>query len=97
MFGLKDKTVKDIATILKSNKKIKNATLFGSRAKGDYRDGSDIDISLKADDLKLSELNILKIKIDNLMLPYKVDLIDFSKIKNCQLKEHINRVGKSII
>jgi predicted nucleotidyltransferase len=95
-FGIPSESFKMIISILKKNNKIKEIFLFGSRAKGNYKKGSDIDIAITADSLSLEELNQIRVEINNLALPYKVDVIDFNKISNNDLKEHILRVGKLI-
>ncbi len=87
-----DNALNKITEILKSNYKIKQIFLFGSRAKGTAKPGSDIDISIKGDNLTLSDIFNLSLKIDELDLPYKVDIIDYDKISNVELKEHIDRV-----
>lgn len=87
----------DIAAIvdkIKQNKKIKKIILFGSRAKGTFRKGSDIDIAVINDGLTLEELNQIRVDVEELILPFKIDIIDYNKIKNQDLKEHIERVGK---
>jgi predicted nucleotidyltransferase len=91
-FGLSDEDIDSINDIFK-NYLIEKAVIFGSRAKGNYKDGSDIDIALFGDvDFK----NILEIKVeyDELFIPYKLDVVDYKKIKSKELKEHIDRVGK---
>lgn len=95
-FGISSESFKMIISILKKNNKIKEIYLFGSRAKGNYKKGSDIDIAIVADSFSFEELNQIRVEINDLILPYKVDVIDFNKISNSDLKEHILRVGKLI-
>ena len=95
-YGLKQEYLFRISNIIKSNKKIRRVLIFGSRAKGNYKEGSDIDVCLEADDLSLSELNNIRFNLDELLLPYKIDIIDMNFISNIDLKEHILRVGKEI-
>lgn len=70
--------------------------LFGSRAKGNFKNGSDIDLAIQLKepvDNKLI-LNQLKDQLENeLPLPYFFDLVDYDEITNPELLEHINRVG----
>jgi predicted nucleotidyltransferase len=94
LYGLRADIIEKIVQTIKKNLKIQKIILFGSRAKETYKKGSDIDISIVAEDLSLKELNQLKVMLDDLMLPYKIDLLDFARISNNELKEHINRVGK---
>lgn len=72
---------------------IESAVLYGSRAKGTYRNGSDIDITLHGSSLDLSALMKIEHALDDLCLPYKIDLSIFHKIENPDLIEHITRVG----
>ena len=95
-FGLKQGYLFKISDVIKSNKKIRRVLIFGSRAKGNYKEGSDIDICLEADDLSVSELNNIRFKLDELLLPYKIDIIDMNYITNDELKEHVLRVGREI-
>ena len=92
-YGLLESDIKNIISILRKNGRINEIILFGSRAKGTFNNGSDIDIALKGDDLKLTDIINSSLEIDNLLLPNKFDLIIFSRIKEQALIEHINRVG----
>lgn len=96
LYGLRSDMIEKIVRTIKKNLKIQQIILFGSRAKETYKKGSDIDISIVSEGLTLKELNHIKVMLDDLMLPYKIDLIDFSRITNDALKEHINRVGKKL-
>ena len=68
--------------------------MYGSRAKGNYTAGSDIDITLKGEELDLEQLNKINIDLDDLLLPYTFDLSILHQIANPDLIEHIERVGK---
>ncbi len=91
-FGLKEETIKAISDVFAQYPQIKKAVVFGSRAKGNYRDGSDIDICLFGD-IELSLLHRIEESLDELYLPYTVDLVVYNRIQNQDLKEHIDRVG----
>ena len=92
-YGLQKTDINNVVAILQANKKITKIVLFGSRAKGNFNKGSDVDIALIGDNLVLNDILDLSLKIDNLFLPYKFDLIIFDRIKEKALVEHINRVG----
>jgi predicted nucleotidyltransferase len=92
-FGLKENTISDIQTIFSSIPEIEEAILFGSRAKGTFKKGSDIDLALKGNSLNLSLLNQILLKLDELFLPYKFDISIYSQISNLDLLNHIQRVG----
>jgi len=91
--GLPQKTIQSLIEVFAKHPKIDEVILYGSRAKGNYREGSDIDLTLKG--LKLNLANLLKIEneIDDLLLPYKVDLSIYHKLENPDFIEHIDRVG----
>lgn len=92
-FGLPDEVIPKLIGILSSNPKVGQKTLYGSRAKGNWRRGSDIDLCLAADGLLLSELAELEMRIDDLLLPWKVDITVRQQIDNADLIDHIERVG----
>ena len=94
--GLSVADLENVLSVLKKNTKIKQVILFGSRAKGNFRQGSDVDIALKGEGLKLKDILEASIEIDELLLPYKFDLIIFDRIKEISLIEHIERVGKTL-
>ncbi|WP_319559813.1 nucleotidyltransferase domain-containing protein [Marispirochaeta sp.] len=94
--GLQDAEVKRILAVFRRNPKIREILLFGSRAKGNYQKGSDIDIALSADGLGIGELLQIKSQLDDLMLPYKIDVVVYEDIQNRNLREHIDRVGFSM-
>lgn len=92
-YGLKERDVESIVSILKSNPGIDKAFLFGSRAKGNNDPGSDIDIAIKGPNLKLNDILEASMKFEDLLLPYKLDLIIYDRINDEELKNHIDRVG----
>ncbi|WP_373056708.1 nucleotidyltransferase domain-containing protein [Zunongwangia sp. H14] len=94
-FGLKEHVLLKLRKVFRSFPGIKEALIYGSRALGTYREGSDIDITLKAD-LSFEELIQVERKLDDLMLPYTIDLSIYQKLSNPDLIDHINRVGKQI-
>ncbi len=90
-----DETEK-LKAIFSGEPSIAEVILYGSRAKGTYRPGSDIDLTLKGEGLTTSFLMSLSVKIDDLLLPYEVDLSIYEHIENRDLIDHINRVGKVV-
>lgn len=94
-FGLKDGVLLKLREVFSSFPKIHEVVIYGSRALGTYREGSDIDLSLKGD---LSSENLIQIekRIDDLMLPYIVDISIYHRLTNKNFLDHINRVGKTL-
>lgn len=93
MYGLKDIHIKKLQSVFAKYKAIDKAILYGSRAKGNYRIGSDIDLSLVGLSLDFETLLSIENEIDDLLLPYKIDLSLLHTIDNIDLIDHINRVG----
>lgn len=83
--------------IIQKSPNIQDAILFGSRAKGTFSPGSDIDIALKGKDIVLNDVLDLKTALEELNLPYKFDLVIYDRITEEALKEHITRVGISLL
>ena len=92
-YGVKGKEIEGLRNIFSSNSHVEKAILFGSRAKGNYKPFSDIDITLEGDKLTHKDLMQLCSAIDDLLMPYELDLSLKKDIKNTALLEHINRVG----
>lgn len=92
-YGLKEKEIEGLRNIFSSNIHVEKAILFGSRAKGNYKPFSDIDITLEGDKLTHKDLMQLFSAIDDLLMPYELDMSLKKDIKNTALLEHINRVG----
>ncbi len=72
---------------------ITNVFLYGSRAKGNYHAGSDIDLTVMDTNITSAELLKIDNDLDDLLLPYKIDLSLFHNIVNSDLVNHIMRVG----
>jgi predicted nucleotidyltransferase len=85
--------INQIISILKQNKKVIKVILFGSRAKGTAKTGSDIDLALVGEEITFRDLCQLGVKLETLDLPNKIDLVDYNSITNLELKSHIDRVG----
>lgn len=94
--GLSDKTIGAISGVLAAHPEVERAVLYGSRAKGNYRTGSDIDLTLVGDELTQRVLSQLIWELDDLLLPYKIDLSLLSQLRHPPLLEHIQRVGVPI-
>lgn len=92
-YGLSDTEIEKLKAVFALHPCIDKAVLYGSRAKGNYKPGSDIDLALYGG-LHLTELNTTAMEIDDLLLPYKTDVSIAEQIDNAALLQHINRVGK---
>lgn len=92
-YGLKDNIVESIVQVFSSHEEVNKVVLYGSRAKGNYKEGSDIDLTLIGNNLNLKDLNRISLELDDLLLPYTFDISLFHQISNSELIDHINRVG----
>ena len=91
--GLSSQTLSRLCKTLTACDAVTSVVLYGSRAKGTFRNGSDIDLTLIGTQLIDDDLRALMMAIDDLLLPYKVDLSIYSHIDNDALRKHIERVG----
>lgn len=94
MFGLSNAVVNDICNVFKDYSNITEVLIFGSRAKGNYRTGSDIDLVAKGDSITFNQLVDINLKIEDLGLLYKVDVLSYEEKKGTPIGEHIDRVAK---
>ena len=93
MFGLSAETISKIQTVFKNFTEIEKAIIYGSRAKGNFRKGSDIDLTLVGEQLDLSILHKIENELDDLLLPYKIDLSILKQIQNPMLVQQIESIG----
>lgn len=91
--GLSASTVGAIRDVLARYPAVDQAVLYGSRAKGNFKTGSDIDLSLFGKSLTTEMLFSIGDALDELLLPYSIDLSIFADIDHAPLREHIERVG----
>lgn len=93
MYGLSDTVITDICRVLSKHSNISKVFIFGSRAKGNYSEHSDIDLAVVGDNISFNQLMDINIQIEDLGLLYKVDIIDYNKNIGTPIGEHIDRVG----
>ncbi|MCA9979991.1 MAG: nucleotidyltransferase domain-containing protein [Anaerolineales bacterium] len=92
-FGLKQNTISQIQTALAHYPQVEKAILYGSRARGNYKTGSDIDLTLQGENLTRAVLFRIMDEIDDLLLPYTFDLSLWQDITDEDVLSHIDRVG----
>ena len=92
-FGLEVPVIENIISVLEQYPKVDKAFVFGSRAKGNYRPDSDIDLAIKGYEITTDDIIAISVDIETIGVTYKFDLIDYNSIKESALKEHIDRVG----
>jgi len=93
MYGLTAIEIENIQSIFSTFEEVSEVIIYGPRAKGYYRNNSDIDLTIKGDNLDLSSMYRMEEKLDDLMLPYKLNLSLVDKIENKDLHAHIQKRG----
>ena len=97
-FGLSPSDLHQIVAIIKKYPEIEQAIIFGSRAKGNYKKGSDVDIALKGSKISADTVsNVSYLLNEETLLPYYFDVLHLEQISNPDLIEHIKRVGKALL
>ena len=92
-YGLTDIELNKLHNVFSGYEVIEKVVLYGSRAKGNFKPFSDVDITLVGDDLTHNQRNRLSMDIDNLLLPYQFDVSVFFMLHNSDLIDHIQRAG----
>ena len=92
-YGLSERTLQKIRDVFSHYPEVEKAILYGSRATGGYRNGSDIDLTLCGAALTHSILSQIDTELDDLLLPYTIDLSIFHQINNPTMIEQIQRIG----
>lgn len=93
-FGLTDSEQELIRAVLRQHADVTEARIFGSRAKGNFQPGSDVDIALWGN-ISAATVAAIAGELDELSLPYTFDLQAYDAIRHKPLREHIDRVGRS--
>jgi len=94
--GLTSIEMERLESVFGMDSTVSEVILYGSRAKGTHRPSLDIDMTLEGNALDTKRLMVLSEKIDDLLLPYEVDLSIFEHIDNPELVDHIQRIGKVV-
>ena len=92
-YGLSAGVIEQIKSVFSRWPGVERVILYGSRAKGAYRDGSDLDLTVIGDTVMQSDILKIADELDDLLLPYKIDLSLMRQIEDKALIEHIKRVG----
>jgi hypothetical protein len=93
-FGLSGKITAYILGVLEKHTAVEQALIFGSRAKGNFKTGSDIDLALSGKSLTTEDALRIQGELEDIPIPHKVDILILSKITNPDLRDHIHRVGQ---
>ena len=94
-FGLTERDTEVIIETLATFEEIEEAVIFGSRAMGHAKRGSDVDLALKGKRLDRTTVTHVKFVLDEeLPLPYFFDVVHYDSLTNPALKAHIDDKGK---
>ncbi len=93
LYGLKPNIIEAIKSVFSKYTEIEKVILYGSRAKGNYTNGSDIDLTCFGNELTISLIHKIENDIDDLLLAYSFDISILENITNDNLLDHIKRVG----
>lgn len=95
-YGIPDRVWARMGEVFARAPSVERVILYGSRAKGNYREGSDIDLTLEGPSATYQDLLTISVQLDDLDLPWMIDLSLLHRISNDTLREHIARVGKVV-
>ena len=93
-FGLSDTVIQELHDVFRRYANIEKVLIFGSRSKGNYRTGSDIDLAVIGKDIDYRVLLDIQCDIEDLALLYSIDLLDYQQKKGTPIGDHIDRVGQ---
>lgn len=93
-FGLPDQVRYSMQSVFSHYPQIQRVLIYGSRAKGNYRPGSDIDVALIGSSVDNDVLSRVLVELDELNMPYLLDVSVLQEIESASLLEHIQRVGQ---
>ena len=93
-FGLSDTVIEELQNVFKRHQNIERVLIFGSRSKGNYRAGSDIDLAVIGKGIDYGQILTILCEIEDLELLYSVDMIDYKEKVGTPIGNHIDRVGQ---
>jgi len=93
-FGLSDTVIEELQNVFRRHQNIERVLIFGSRSKGNYRAGSDIDLAVIGKGIDYGQILTILCEIEDLGLLYSVDMIDYKEKVGTPIGYHIDRVGQ---
>lgn len=95
-YGFSERDRSRMLMIFSSCRNLERAILYGSRAKGNFKPFSDVDITLEGEGLTRRDLLHLSAAFEESALPYIFDLSLYRNIENEALLSHIARRGVEV-
>ncbi len=94
-FGISEKSFLHIISAITRYPEVDEVVIFGSRATGSCRQGSDIDLAIKGENCNRHIAIALQSHLnEELPIPYEVDVVSYNDIKNLTLKDQIDKTGR---
>lgn len=90
-FGLPQSTIDELLAYFKTKPFVEKVCIYGSRAKGTYHNGSDIDFAIWTDEHSL--ITRIAGELDELSTPYKFDVTDYKMLTHQGMKNSIDNDG----
>jgi uncharacterized protein len=90
-FNIKQEWIDILYNIFEKTENLDKVILFGSRARGDHKLRSDIDLAIQTVNIKASNYIINKIEESNILL--KVDIIDLNYVESNKFLENVKNQG----
>ncbi len=94
--SLSDATLEQICATLARFAQVEKGVLYGSRAKGNFKPGSDTDLTLRGEGLMLTLVGDIEVALNDLLLPFEIDLSIYDQLGHAELLAHIDRFGRVI-
>ena len=93
-FGLTERDRKYLESVMRKFPEIEQAIIFGSRAMGNSKRGSDVDLAIIGKNIaSATALRLRTLLNEELPLPYFFDVVRYEIITNDNLKQHIDEHG----
>lgn len=96
VFGLTERDLQTLRNVFAAYPEVEEVRIFGSRAKGNYHKGSDVDLAVMNEGVSVKSIRTITALLSESSLPYRVDLVNFPALSYPDFIEHINRVGRLI-
>ncbi|MDZ7330645.1 MAG: nucleotidyltransferase domain-containing protein [candidate division KSB1 bacterium] len=97
-FGLREHEIKQLTQIIFSFPEVQEAIIFGSRAMGNFKSGSDVDIAIRGKNITHEIITQIRYLLnEETLMPYFFDVVDYDQITNEDLKQHIDQFGKELL
>jgi predicted nucleotidyltransferase len=94
--GIPPEAKERLLAVLNRHPLVQEVWLYGSRAMGTFRPGSDIDLTVKGEGLRHDDLVGWMVAIDDLLLPWTVDVSLYRELPP-ELRQHVKRVGRRLM